>query len=131
MAGAGCFTYALIMSALCLAAFLYMIKSSYYAHYTNIEKSEKTGIFGLYFMKSKVLLANNYTMLLNPGKLPKMTKDMVLKILSRVWVYALALTITKITTLAIYPGAGSLVEPVNPTDSDWHQIYFTQVQGQH
>ncbi len=61
--------------------------------------------------------------------MPNLTKDMVFQIIAKIWIYALSLMIILVTTIMIYPGAGSLVEPVNPTDSEWHQTYFTQVKS--
>lgn len=65
----------------------------------------------------------------SPGKEPEIliTKALVLEILRHSWLFLLTACIVTITTALVYPSATSLVQPANPTNSDWHQIYFSQV----
>lgn len=56
-----------------------------------------------------------------------MTKSLFLKIVRHCWLFLVALLLNGVATSSIYPASTSLVEPANPSQSDWHQLYFVQV----
>ena len=56
-----------------------------------------------------------------------MTASLLLFILSRSWLFTGAILLTGMTTTMVYPGVISLVRPVYPDDTDWDEVFFSQV----
>lgn len=102
MAGFGCFVFSCLLAMLCLVLFLIMEKTEFYQFYT-------------YKWSNQVMRGR------------KVHKETIKEILNTSWLFILTAIIDTTTTALVYPAATSLVMPVNPTDSDWHEIYFSQV----
>ena len=120
MAGFGCFVFACIVAVCCLFLFLRMEKNEFYKFYTylddvgdlrkgtDVEKSNPDG----------------------GGKQQHqaVTRAVLRSILSRCWMFSVALLLVGVTTAMVYPSAASLVRPIDyDEDSDWDEIFFTQV----
>ena len=109
MAGFSCFVFSFILAILCLVLFLYMEKTEFYQFYTSADnQSSKT---------TKAVV--------------KIDKGVILEIAKTSWVYILTAMIETTTTALVYPASTALVMPVHPNDSDWHEIYFSQVLSNH
>ncbi len=58
---------------------------------------------------------------------PKVTGAVFSLILSHSWLFTAAILVTGMSTTMVYPGAISLVRPTHPDDTDWDEVYFSQV----
>ena len=101
--------FACSVCVLCLILYFGMEKTAYYKYYSSLAVTgggdgdeKKEGV--------------------------KMSRSLFVKIVRNCWVFLLALLFNGVATSSIYPASTSLVEPANPTDSDWHQLYFTQAR---
>ena len=123
MAGFSCFAFGCIMVVLCLVLFRRMEKSEFYQHYSSI----KTGIQLKYDLEFRVVSCLFILYVYIAKRNTKLTWALFLEILSTSWLFILTAFLQTTTTSLVYPAATSLVKPVEPTESDWHQIYFVQV----
>ncbi len=60
---------------------------------------------------------------------PKVTVPLVTHLLSQCWLFIVAVLVTGMTTTMVYPGAISLIKPAHPDDTDWDDVYFSQVRN--
>ncbi len=102
MVGFYTFSFALAITLICLVLFPYMEKKSYFRHYANMGKFED-------------------------DKEQLVTLAMVKQVSRNCWGFFSALLLLGISTNMVYPSATALIEPVNPNDTDFHELYFTQV----
>ena len=139
MAGFGCFVFACVLSVLCLGTYLYVRNLPYYVYYTFIESVISQGMlmlqcytYVLYVRYDECLAIFKhcffvYLQLDKSRKHTNLTKEMLMVIVRNCWMFALILLLICSTSQMVYPGAVALIEPANPNDSDWHQVYFSQV----
>ena len=55
------------------------------------------------------------------------TKEVLLKILRNSWIYLLTVFLQICTTALFYPSSAALIQPIDPDNSDWCKVYFSQV----
>lgn len=138
MAGFGCFAFACAVSVVVLGLFLRMEKAEFYRFYTNLEKEKPaesgerrtTATSDKQYPVIARTHAHAHTGLENP-KLPassgaRITRSVLSEIFGRCWLYVTTAAVGTTTTALVYPASTSLVRPASATDSDWHQVYFTQ-----
>ncbi len=105
MAGFYTFIFACCVAIVCFFLYLHMEKTDFFLHYTQLgeEKlSEKEG----------------------EGK--RLTLALVREIVRKCWGFLAAVILLGISTNMITPSATALVQPVDPSGSEWHETYFVQ-----
>lgn len=98
-------------AAACLALIVALMRgNSFYRHHTTQEQEHRSGQGEL-----------------KPPTTWRQDLDVFGEILRDAWMYLAAVFINFATTLCVYPAVAVLVEPVDPEDDDWNEIFFVPV----